>query len=617
MKKIKIYRGFALLAETSVEFESYLIKLDRNEPVIFDWETTGLEYNAMPLILAIHQKDEDPIVVPVRTFFDTGLPMEEIARICNKHFGKFKLVAHNAKYDSMINVMNGIKDENVHIHADTITLIHLVDENLDKNLEKCVKRDFGFAKESFKEISGKAWDKIDWFKEGNSLLELLAGYAAEDVYFTTKLYYKYYPKLDEYTRLIHDSIEIPTVKILRDAKIRGVLIDKELLLDMAEKARKEVKEITEEIYAEAGCVFNLNSPKQKIQVFFDKMKLPPISKTKTGALSTDAETAEAWADMGYSIGKLLIKYSEINKLLSGYLDAIPKLVDEHNILRGDMNSCGTVGARMSSSAPNLQNQPNNDSYPVRQAFIPRPGYVFINRDYSQLELRIIAHICDDKNFQQTFNSGGDPHTDTGLRLGIPRKHGKTANFSIIYGIGAEKFAKKLGITVPEAKRIIEVDYFRVYDGFAAWKKRVENEAHREGQVRNLFGRIRHLPAAKNSMDRGKYYSALRQAVNTPIQSTGGDIVKMATIMAVNKLSEEGIDAHFLIQVHDEILFEVRQEQMIQAEKIITECMENVVKLVVPLTTDGKIILHWGEMKDDSVLSLTKRFDYSLLTTLLI
>ena len=627
MKEIKVYKGHVDLVESADEFERFLSSLEDNSILTEDWETTGLDYDAIPLGLSLHQRGKNSTFVPIDYFFSKGLPMEVVAEKCNRHFKRLRLIAHNAKYDSMINVMNGIKDESCNFIADTLVMVHLVDPTLDKQLEKRVAEDFGYKKKTFEEIlaekyNGKKlkWSNIDWAVMGDELLPLLAGYAGEDTYWETKLYYRYKDALDADAWKIHNKIEMPMIKILRDAKIRGVLIDVPLLIDMGKRAQERLETAIDNIYDVAGCTFNLNSPKQKQQVFFDKLKLPIISYTKSGQPSTDADSAEQWAEMGYPIGKALVEYSELQKLLSGYINAIPNLVDEHNVLRGDLNSCGTRTGRMSSSNPNLQNQPNNHDFPIRDAFIPRPGYVFVNYDYSQLELRVMAHMSKDEKFMHIFLTGGDPHGDVATRCGITRKQAKVMNFGVLYGMGPDKYERTFDVSHERALQMID-DYHKTYTGFARWKTSTENYAKKNGYVKNLFGRKRILSeAAKNpysgSVDKRKYFGELRQSVNTIIQGTGADIVKLATIAMCKQFEQKQLDAHFLLQVHDEVLIEARIDQMFEIEKVVIDCMQNTVKLDVPLIADGKILAKWGEMKDDNIQSLPFRFDYSLYSGLL-
>lgn len=617
MKELKTSSCTVGLVQSLSELKDYLYSCEDNSILTKDWETTGLDFDAVPLGLSLHQRGRNPIFVPIDFHFSKGFPMKEVAEICNEQFPRFRLIAHNAKYDSMISVMNGIKDECFSFYVDTLQMIHLYNPNLAMKLEDRVLADFGYAKKDFKEISGKPWNRINWSLDGDELLELLAGYAGEDTYWETKLYYKYMPLLDEHAKRLLFEVEMPMINILRDAKIRGVLINKDLLLDFDKHVDRALSECLDSIYEECGCVFNLNSAPQKQKVFFDQMKLPVIKTTKKGGRSTDAGTYEEWANMGYSVGEALLDYSELQKLITGYIRAIPPQLDSHNVLRGDLNSAGTKTGRMSSSGPNLQNMPNNHNFPVRAAFIPRPGYVFVNYDYSQLELRVMAHVSHDKHFMDIFLHGGDPHGDVAKRCGITRKQAKVMNFGVLYGMGVGKYVNTFKVSKERARQMID-DYHKVYSGFAKWKESTETFAKRNGYVRTIFGRIRQLPEASKDpfhRDDAAYFGALRQAVNTVIQGSGADIVKKATIAMCRKFKERNLDAHFLLQVHDEVLIEARIDQMFEVERIVIDCMENTVKLDVPLLADGKILANWGEMKDDDVVSLPYRFDYSIYSSL--
>lgn len=421
--------------------------------------------------------------------------------------------------------------------------------------------------------------------------------------------------MDEDAHRIHDRIELPLIPILRDAKIRGVLIDVPLLKEMGEQITAELPKILDEVYDECGCVFNLNSAKQKAAVFFDKMKLPIVSYSKkTGAPSTDATTFEEWDSMGIRVGALMNEYSELNKLYTGYVKAIPNLVDEHSVLRGDLNSCGTKTGRFASTGPNLQNQPNNYHFPIREAFVPRPGYKFVNYDYSQLELRVMAHMSKDERFMDIFLHGRDPHGEVAKACNITRKQAKVMNFGVLYGMGIGKYMRTFNVAKERAIEMID-NYHKSYIGFAHWKEATENFARKHGYVKNLFGRIRvfkETTKSKFTRNEAMYYAELRQAVNTIIQGTGADIVKLATIAMCRKFKELNLDAHFLLQVHDEVLIEVREDQMMECEKVVIDCMENTVKLDVPLIADGKILANWGEMKNDDIVSYPYRFNYGLV-----
>lgn len=629
MRKLDLYKGKGLLLSSARELEEYFEGLESGGLLTWDWETTGLEYDSIPLGLALHQRGKEPCFCPVDYFFTEAVSIGDVVELCNKYFPRFRMIGHNTKFDSMINIMQGIKDENCPIFADTLTMVHLYDPALDMQLETRVAEDFGYRKPTFSQKCEEAfpgskrgqwkWSKINWSVSGNDLLSILAAYACEDAYWETKMYYHYRPKLDGDAMWVLENIEMPLVNILRDMKIRGVLIDVPFLRSLGEVVDVKLAELREAIYAEAGCVFNLQSSPQKQNILYDKMGLPVLKATKSGGRSTDSDVMEMLADKGYKIAEYFVKYSEIQKLNSGYIQSIPALVNRHNVLRGDLNSNGTKTGRFSSQNPNLQNQPNNHDFPIRRAFIPRPGMVFLNYDYSQLELRIMAHVSQDKHFLEVFRNGEDPHGDVARRLGIPRRDAKVVNFGVLYGMGSEKLAKTINVSTKEADKIINVDYLRTYAGFAAWKVQTENFVKRHGFVKNIFGRIRRLPnATKGPLERTpkEFYGALRQSINSPIQGSGADMVKLAMIKMATRFKEEGIDAHLVLQVHDEVLVEVSIPDMYRAQEIVIDSMENAVKLSVPMLVDGKIITNWAEMKDDDTPSFPLRFDYSLYATLL-
>lgn len=526
MRKLDLYKGKGLLLSSVRELEEYFESLESDGLLTWDWETTGLEYDSIPLGLALHQRGKEPCFCPVDYFFTEAVPIGDIVELCNRYFPRFRMIGHNTKFDSMINVMQGIKDENCRIFADTLTMVHLYDPALDMQLETRVAEDFGYRKPTFERKCEEAfpgskrgqwkWNKINWSVSGNELLPILAAYACEDAYWETKLYHYYRPKLDSDAMWVLDNIEMPLVNILRDMKIRGVLIDVPFLRSLGDVVDVKLAELREAIYGEAGCVFNLQSSPQKQNILYDKMGLPVLKATKSGGRSTDADVMEMLADKGYKIAEYFVKYSEIQKLNSGYIQSIPALVDRRNVLRGDLNSNGTKTGRFSSQNPNLQNQPNNHDFPIRRAFIPRPGMVFLNYDYSQLELRVMAHVSQDKHFLEVFRNGEDPHGDVARRLGIPRRGAKVVNFGVLYGMGSDKLARTINVSTKEADKIINIDYLRTYAGFAAWKVKTENFAKRYGFVKNIFGRIRRLPnATKGPLERTpkEFYGALRQSVN--------------------------------------------------------------------------------------------------------
>lgn len=571
--------------------------------VAFDTESTGLALGSPILGLSFYNPTNGAVFIPTNTYFKGCLSTERIVEILNDYTPFIKGVAHNAKYDW--GVFENVGLITPKLLADTIAMVHSYDPNAEKNLEKRVYEDFGVRKQKFEEIIKKKWDKINWktdVAKGIVTLEALAEYSCEDTFYTWKLWKYYTPKLEKEDLLkIHDRIELPLIEVLKSMYMRGVNIDKEYLLDLDEKITEKLTSVVDNIYDEAGCVFNLNSPKQKANVLFDKLKLPSYKTTKTGARATDSDVYDLLAQDGYDIGKYLQEYSTLQKLSSGYSKAIPQMIYADGRLRCNFNSLGTATGRFSSNNPNLQNQPNNKDFSIRKAFIPTPGYKLLIADYSQIELRVMAHASGDKRFMEAFLSGEDIHGKVGRDLGIERKFAKVVNFGVLYGMGFTKLGHTLGISEKEAKNII-TNYERTYTGYYEWKIKTEKFAERNHYIKTLFGRVRRLPAIASG-DKRLYFGSLRQAVNTVIQGSAADIIKIAMINLFNEYKTKNLDAHLMLQVHDELINEAIQPQCEEAYAVMKHVMENSIKLSVPLEVDGKICDNWGQMKDDSFTGL--------------
>lgn len=583
------------LIKNKEEFISYMEGV--KDLLVFDTETTGLKIDSQLLGISLYDGLRPPCFIPTDYFFTDGLYIGDIKRVACQYFPNVKIgIAHNGKFDLGVFKSNGIPD--IELMWDTASMIHIYNPDLLKQLETRIKEDFGYAKPTFKSIIGKNWDKIDWVKDvksGTITLNQLAKYACEDVFYTFKLYEKYRALLEQDDLLkIHDKIEIPVIKVLRDMFVRGVAIDVPLLQSMGSQVDGHLTRITNNIYNEAGCVFNLNSPKQKADILFNKLKLSSSKTTKSGAASTDAFVLEELAAKGYPIAGYMVEYSELQKLNSGYIQAIPDRVDFDGRLRADFNSNGTKTGRFSSANPNLQNQPNNDAFPIRAAFVPKPGYKLICADYSQIELRVMGHVSKDKKFMQAFWDGQDIHGKVANDLGIDRKQAKVVNFGVLYGMGPQKLALTLGISENEAKSIVK-GYETTYDGYRTWKQQTEKFAEKHGYIRNLFGRIRRLPGAMSS-DKKLFYGSLRQACNTVVQGSSADLIKLAMIQLHKKFLERGFDEGILLQVHDELVCEVPDSTAEEALHIMERTMAETVKLSVPLEVDGRILTNWAEMK---------------------
>lgn len=582
-----------------------LINLFRNEEVIaYDSETDGLDYMTVLLGTSFYfPKKRKAVFIPDDYYFSKGIPLDIYRPTLNKLLAKVKGIGHNVKYDEGVFEQNGIVYPE--LFADTSLMCHAWNPDNLKNLEIRVKIDLKIDKQKFEEIIGKKWNRIDWSKEADGYLDILGEYACEDVYCTYLLHDFYDDKISEdkgLTRVV-SGIEYPLVETLKDMYMRGVTINSNVLYEMGVTVSGELERLMNLIYKESGTVFNVNSGKQMAEVLFDKLGYPSLKTTKGGARSTDSDTLESLALQGYKVCEYLVEYSTLQKLDSGYIKSIPKLLsDADGKLRCNFNSDGTRTGRMSSNNPNLQNQPNNKKFPIRKAFIASPGKKLLIADYSQIELRVMAHVSKDPRFMAAFLNGEDIHGAVASDLGIERRHAKIVNFGVLYGMGIKKLAHSLGIKDREAKKIIQ-NYERTYEGYYDWKTRTENYARKNREVRNIFGRVRRLPNVSSGND-SLLYGALRQAVNTVIQGSAADIIKIAmnNLHKRWKYEHPEFGAHILLQVHDELICEADIAYAQEAYDMMIHEMSNAVKLRVPLEVDGKICDNWSQMKDDNYKS---------------
>lgn len=586
---------------TLEQVKSYFAELDYDLFLVFDTETTGLTFDDKLLMISLYQSNSRGYAVSISLF--DNVEAFEIREFLKTQHKLFLWVAHNALFDKFIYETNGLGK--LPVAHDTMVLIHLWDSELEKNLEKRVKADFGYEKETFESIIGKKWAKIDWDAEYFEHEEKLSAYAAADVFWTHQLLIKYLALVESDERLykLYTQIELPIQDVLLDAKVQGIEIDTFLLQGMEEEIEDGIYQLKEELYEEVGTVFNLNSPKQKAELFYDKLGCPVLKHTKTGNPSTDSDVMEQLADMGYKAAEYMVKYSEVQKLYSSYILSIPRLLNEDGKLRGNLNSCGTKTGRFSSNNPNLQNMPNNDNYPVRKSFVAREGYAFICLDFSQIEPRIMAHMSKDPGLLEIYNKegGGDIYQGIADDLSITRKQAKVVVLAISYGMGANKLANSLGISLREAELIIE-DFYNRYKTFRAWKASVERKAENEGFIRNAFGRVRRFNFSGGHKS-PSYWGSLRQAFNTMVQGSAADFLKYCMIKLYEELTIEvnkKFDAKILLQVHDELLVECKVEHAEEVFKIVKDKMENTHKFRVPIIAEGIVCFEWSQMKDESL-----------------
>ncbi len=448
------------------------------------------------------------------------------------------------------------------------------------------------------------WDKGQEPPVGDSRL---AAYAAERIVLARRMAEAMRRELEAGSLArVYTEIEAPLVPVLLRMEEAGILLDVGYLKEMSVELGREVGELEEEIYKQAGERFNLNSPQQLGFVLFEKMGLPALKKTqKTKSYSTGAETLEELGRRGYPIAQLLLRYRELSKLKSTYLDALPELVGSDGRLHTRYNQAGAITGRLSSVNPNLQNIPirTEVGQRIRKAFIARPGDVLLVADYSQIELRILAHIADEKALIDAFAAGEDIHRATAAAvLGVApelvsaeqRRAAKTINFGILYGMSAFGLSQQLGISTKEADRFIHA-YMDRYPGVKAYIEETLAGAERSGKVETLYGRTRWLPDIQ-SKNWNLRENARRMAINARIQGTAADIQKLAMIAVDRRLRDEQPGARLLLTVHDELVLEVPEEQAEPVAQLVKAEMEGVADLKVPLVVDTGWGASWYEAK---------------------
>jgi DNA polymerase-1 len=404
---------------------------------------------------------------------------------------------------------------------------------------------------------------------------------------------------------LYQNIEAPLLQVLAEMEHNGVYVNRNHLEMMSAEIAVQIDELLKEIHVLAGLEFNVNSPKQLGEVLFERLQLPAAKKTKTG-YSTNAEVLEELLPQHPIVAKVL-EYRTWTKLKSTYLDGLVVLIDsETNRIHTSFNQMVTATGRLSSSDPNLQNIPvrTEAGKKIRELFEPGVGYQYLmSADYSQIELRVLAHMSEDKNFVEAFTHNQDIHTRTASEVfGIPmdemtaeiRNKAKAVNFGIVYGISDYGLSRDLHISRKEAAHYIE-SYFDKCSGVKHFIDRVVEEAHTNGYVTTLFGRRRNLPAI-NSSNYNQRTLAERMAMNTPIQGTAADIIKKAMIEAYHELKQKKLKSRILLQVHDELVLEVIEEEIEIVSSILKDTMQNTVKLIVPLTIDIKVGVNWARAK---------------------
>jgi DNA polymerase-1 len=516
--------------------------------------------------------------------------------------GAVSKIGQNLKFSAIVLKNHGTQLAG--LHFDTMIASYVINPGLKQHtLDFLAQHYLNLRKMTHEEVAGKGKTQ-KCFSDVD--LQQASRYSCEDADVALRLMEVLGDRLrEDGNEDLFKKVEMALIPVLIDMETRGIRIDPGFFREMSENFSLELEAIEKEIYLEAGVEFNINSPQQLASILFDKLQLPILKRTmKTGAHSTDVKVLTRLAALPFKIPKLLLRYRTLSKLKATYLDSLVKLADPATCrIHTSFNQTVAATGRLSSSNPNLQNIPirGEEGREIRRGFVAEEGWHLLSADYSQVELRIFAHYSGDDAFIEAFRTEEDIHTRTAAEImGLKkeevsadrRRIAKAINFGIIYGMGPQKLSEEVGIDLQTAKHYIEA-YYKRYQGVGRYREEVIGTARGKGYVTTLFNRRRYLPDInhKNRIIRSE---AERMAINTPIQGTAADLIKMAMIRIHERLKREGFQTRMLLQVHDELVFEVPDHEINTVPAVIRSEMEGVFQLKVPLKVDIKIGKNWDE-----------------------
>ena len=509
---------------------------------------------------------------------------------------------HNIKYDWQ--VLRGAGVELAGVAYDSMLASFVLDPGRRSHaIDNLSLEHLGRAMQSYDDVAGKGKGQIPLAEVP---VETAAVYCGADSATVLALHEFFAPSLAETaTEPLLREIEMPLVRVLTNMEWEGIAIDRGLFARLSDELGAELRRLESECAQVAGCELNINSPRQLATVLFEKNQLPVLKRTKTGP-STDADVLEQLAAMGHELPRLILEFRELQKLKSTYVDTLPQSVNRRTgRIHTSFNQTGAATGRLSSSDPNLQNIPVRTprGEAIRRGFVPRAGRTFLVADYSQIELRIMAHLSGDPAFIEAFRQGGDIHRQTAaLIFNIPvdrvtpdmRGRAKTINFATIYGQGPFALSRQLGISQEEARAFI-ARYFERFAGVRAFLDRQIQLARERGYVETLFKRRRYIPEIRDRNFNMRAYGE-RNAQNSPLQGSAADLIKLAMIRISDAIEEEGLQSRMLLQVHDELVFEVPPEEVERMRELVQTHMEQVVALDVPLVVDIGVGPNWLDAK---------------------
>ncbi len=594
-----------ILSDT--QLDEWLVKIEAAELVAFDTETTSIDYMEAELVgLSFAVEEGQAAYLPVAHCYE-GAPKQldreyvlEQLKSWLEDASRSK-VGHHLKYDAHILENHGVTLRGMRF--DSMLESYVLNSTATRHdMNSTARKYLNLETIRFEDVAGKGagqlrFDQVD--------LDRAAPYAAEDADITLRLHRKLWPMLEATGSLakLYTSIEQPLVPVLQRIEHRGVLVDEKRLAKQGTELTKKIAALEKKVHKEAGRKFNLGSPKQLQELLFDELGLPVIRKTPKGQPSTAEDVLQELAEE-FILPELILDYRALSKLKSTYTDKLPQQICARTgRIHTSYHQAVAATGRLSSSDPNLQNIPirTEEGRRIRQAFIAPPGYSLLAADYSQIELRIMAHISGDQGLLQAFADDLDIHRSTAAEVfGVPpdevsddqRRSAKAINFGLIYGMSPFGLSRQLGISLDEARGYTEL-YFDRYPGVQDYMKRTRQQAKEQGFVETVFGRRLYLPDIQARQAQRRQY-AERSAINAPMQGTAADIIKKAMLAVDDWLQNDGVDARMIMQVHDELVLEVHSDMADEAAARVAELMGGAATLQVPLKVDTGIGSNWDE-----------------------
>ena len=585
----------------------WLKKLEQAEVFAFDTETTSLNYMQARIVgVSFAIKPGEAAYVPFGHDYD-GAPQQlsetqvlgQLKPLLeDEQVGK---LGQNLKYDAHVLQNHGIQLRG--IRDDTLLESYVLDSTRRHDLDSLASRFLGLDTIHFEDVAGKGAKQLTF---NQVELEQAGPYAAEDADISLRLHHQLSLQLAAVPSLlkVYREIELPLLPVLQQIERNGVKVNAEMLAQQSEALAERMAEIQLQAYAEAGEEFNLGSPKQIQAIFFDKLDLPVKRKTPKGQPSTAEDVLQELAEDGFELPRLILEHRGLSKLKSTYTDKLPLQINQTTgRVHTSYNQTGAATGRMSSSDPNLQNIPIRSEIGrrIRQAFVADQGNCILAADYSQIELRIMAHLSADQGLLDAFHNGLDIHRATAAEVfdteleqvnNEQRRAAKAINFGLIYGMSAFGLAKQLGVNRYDAQQYIEL-YFERYPGVKDYMQRTRDQAHETGYVETLFGRRLYLPEINSRNGQRRQY-AERTAINAPMQGTAADIIKRAMVSVHQALLASDIEARMIMQVHDELVFEVSRAHTDSLSQLLHTQMESAADLNVPLLVDIGMGANWDE-----------------------